>query len=71
MKLQFTTAVALSALIALPAAALAENALDTLQSMHKTAAVDWPVVPQDTTKAEAIKKNLAKVTMPAGFHINL
>ena len=71
MKLQFSTAVALCALIALPAAALADNALDTLQSMHKTATVDWPFVPQDTAKAEAIKKNLAKVTMPAGFHISL
>ena len=71
MKLRFTTAVAIAALTVLPTASYADTALDTLQAMHKTAPVDWPVVPQDSAKADAIKKNLTKVTMPAGFHISL
>ena len=71
MKLRFATAVAMAALAVAPVTALAENALDTLQAMHKTATVDWPLIPQDGPKVDAIKKNLAKITMPAGFHIGL
>jgi len=71
MKLRFATAVAIASLALVPAAAFADNALDTLQAMHKTAPVDWPLIPQDGPKADAIKKNLTKITMPAGFHISL
>ena len=71
MRLRFATAVAIATLALGPVAAFADNALDTLQAMHKTAPVDWPLIPQDGPKADAIRKNLTKVTMPPGFHIGL
>ncbi len=71
MKLRFATAVAMAALAVAPVAAFADDNLDTLQAMHKTAPIDWPVVPQDGPKAEQVKKDLQKIKMPAGFHIGL
>ena len=70
MKLKFATAVAMAALAVAPVAALADN-LDTLQAMHTTAPIDWPVVPQEGPKADQIKKDLQKIKMPSGFHIGL
>ena len=68
--LRTVSALALTALIAMPAVASAD-ALETLQAMHKTAPVDWPLIPQEGPKVDAVKKNLEKVTMPPGFHIGL
>ena len=71
--MRFTTSTAL-ALIALayPLAAHAEDALDTLQAMHKTAPIDWPTIPQTGAKADQLKQILTtKIKMPPGFHIDL
>jgi len=70
MKLMMATAVAAAALCLTPMTASAD-ALETLQGMHKTPPIDWPVIPQDGPKAEQLKKNLEKITMPPGFHIGL
>ena len=32
---------------------------------------DWPEVPQSGAKAEQVKKNLNKIKLPPGFHIEL
>jgi glucose/arabinose dehydrogenase len=71
MTFRTATAMAVAVLALVPVAAQADNALETLQAMHKTAPVDWPLIPQDGPKVDAIKKNLAKITMPPGFHIGL
>ena len=65
------TAAVLCALAAAPLASHAEDVLETLGAMKKTAPVDWPVIPQTGPKADQIKQNLEKVKMPAGFHIGL
>jgi glucose/arabinose dehydrogenase len=52
-------------------ASYADDNLDLLQAMKKTATVEWPVVPQDGAKADQVRKNLEKVKMPPGFHISL
>jgi glucose/arabinose dehydrogenase len=50
----------------------ADNNVDTLGKMQSTgAAPDIPLVPQTGPKADAIKKNLAKIKLPPGFHISL
>jgi glucose/arabinose dehydrogenase len=58
-------------MIVCPAVAVAEDALDTLQAMHKTPPIDWPTVPQGGAKADQVKQNLSKIKMPPGFHIDL
>jgi len=71
MKNSIKFAVALSAIVALPVMAHAEDVLDTLGAMHKTAPVDWPTIPQTGPKADAIRETLKKIKMPDGFHIDL
>ncbi len=71
MKTAFAAALALTTALICPAIAYAEDALETLGAMHKTAPVDWPLIPQTGPKVDQIKANLAKVKMPAGFHIDL
>ena len=49
-----------------------DNALQTLEGMHMTAPVDWPTIPQDGPKADAVRQILKdKIKLPAGFHIEL
>jgi len=71
MKNSIKFAVALSAIVALPVMAHAEDVLDTLGAMHKTAPIDWPTIPQTGPKADAIRETLKKIKMPDGFHIDL
>ena len=71
MKSRIAFALALTTALVVPAIALADDALETLGSMHKTAPVDWPLISQTGPKVDQIKANLAKVKMPPGFHIDL
>jgi glucose/arabinose dehydrogenase len=71
MKLPLISALMMTAMSLTPVVAHADDVLDTLGAMHKTAPVDWPSIPQTGPKADQIKANLAKVKMPAGFHIDL
>jgi glucose/arabinose dehydrogenase len=48
-----------------------ERNLETLGAFKATGATDIPSVAQDGRKAEAIRKHLAKIKMPAGFKIGL
>ncbi len=61
----------LTAIAAVAFSARADDALETLGGMHKTAPIDWPVIPQTGAKADQIRLNLEKVKMPPGFHIAL
>jgi hypothetical protein len=70
MRLLLATAVAAGALALAPSIA-SSDALETLQGMHQTPPIDWPTIPQTGPKADQIKKNLEKITMPPGFHISL
>ena len=71
MKTGLKAAVAATALLALGAAAHAEDALETLQQFKMTKPIDWPTIPQDGPKADAIKEILKKIKLPDGFHIGL
>ena len=71
MKSGLKAAVAATALLALGAAAHAEDALETLQQFKMTKPIDWPTIPQDGPKADAIKEILKKIKLPDGFHIGL
>ena len=71
MKLSTLALLTVTTALSFPVAAFAEDALETLGSMHKTAPVDWPLIPQSGPKADQIKANLAKIKMPPGFHIDL
>ena len=71
MKLRTSAAVTLAMLTAYPLAAQADDALDTLSAMHKTAPIDWPTIPQTGPKADQVKQNLTKIKLPPGFHIEL
>jgi glucose/arabinose dehydrogenase len=61
------------ALLASTAAAstgMAADTIDTLGKMRTTgASPDIPLVPQTGPKVDAIKKNLTKIKLPPGFHI--
>src|ERR1700755_2461510 len=70
MKSHVVTALAFTALAICPQFAKAD-ALETLESFHKTAPIDWPTVPQTGPKADQVKQNLTKVKLPPGFHIDL
>jgi glucose/arabinose dehydrogenase len=70
MKTHIVTALALTAIAICPQFAKAD-ALETLESFHKTAPVDWPTVPQTGPKADQVKQILTKIKMPPGFHIDL
>jgi glucose/arabinose dehydrogenase len=71
MKLRIATALALTTALAYPCAALADDALATLEGFHKTAPIDWPTIPQTGPKADQVKQILTKIKMPPGFHIDL
>jgi hypothetical protein len=76
MKLHLQVTMATLILAAWPAFAQpappAPGALETLGAMHHTgSAADWPEVPQTGVKADQVRKNLAKVKLPDGFHISL
>lgn len=71
MKFATATALALLTITTGSITAHAEDALETLQSMHKTPPIDWPTIPQTGAKADQVKQILTKVKMPAGFHIDL
>jgi glucose/arabinose dehydrogenase len=65
-------AAALTALLCGIGASNADDALKTLSEFHQTGfAGDWPTIPQTGAKADQVKKNLAKITLPPGFHIGL
>ena len=76
MKLCFLGTMATLTLAAWPAFAQpappAPSALETLGAMRPTGSTaDWPEVPQGGQKADQVKKNLAKIKLPPGFHISL
>ena len=76
MKLRFQLTMATLTLAAWPAfgqpAAPAPSALETLGAMRPTGSTaDWPEVPQTGAKADQVKKNLARIKLPPGFHISL
>src|SRR5690242_19108191 len=71
MKFRLRTVAALLALSVSPFAAHAAE-LETLGAMHQTGVpVDWQMVPQTGPKADQVRQNLAKIKLPAGFHISL
>jgi glucose/arabinose dehydrogenase len=68
---KFLGGLALTAAL-LASTAMAADNIDTLGKMRTTgAAPDIPLVPQTGPKVDAIKKNLAKIKLPPGFHIAL
>ena len=71
MQKSMCAVLAATALIAVPLAAKADDVLQTLGAMHKTAPVDWPTIPQTGPKADQVKQTLAKIKLPPGFHIDL
>ena len=65
-------AAALAALLGTTVLATADDTLTTLGAMRVTGwQGEWPTVPQTGPKADQVKKNLAKIKLPAGFHIGL
>ncbi len=71
MKLHIATTLALTALAICPAVARADDAIDTLGAMHRTAPMDWATIPQAGPKADAGKQILGKIKLPPGFNIDL
>ena len=73
-KTSLVAALALSAVTTLSAVHTA-RAEDTLQKLGEFKQSgwkgDWPTVPQSGPKADQVKKNLAKIKLPPGFHIGL
>ncbi len=65
-------AAALATLLIAVGTANADDALKTLGEFRQTGwHGDWPLIAQTGPKADQVKKNLAKVTLPPGFHIGL
>ena len=65
-------AVALGVLLATTGMSKAEDTLTTLGEFRQSGwHGDWPEIAQTGPKADQVKKNLAKITLPAGFHIGL
>jgi glucose/arabinose dehydrogenase len=65
-------AAVLAALLGTTALAAADDTLTTLGEFRQSGwHGDWPLIPQTGPKADQVKKNLAKITLPAGFHIGL
>ena len=65
-------AAALATLLVGVGTAAADDALKTLGEFRQTGwNGEWPLIPQTGPKADQVKKNLAKVTLPPGFHIGL
>ncbi len=73
MKLWVASAAAIAAaLIGSGVARAQDNDLQTLEGMHMTAPIDWPTVPQEGPKADAVRQILKdKIKLPPGFHIEL
>jgi glucose/arabinose dehydrogenase len=72
MKLHIASAAAIAAALIGSGVARADDNLQTLEGMHMTAPIDWPTVPQDGPKADAIRQILKdKIKLPPGFHIDL
>ena len=72
MKLWVASAAAIAAPLIGSGVARAEDALQTLEGMQMTAPMDWPTIPQDGPKADAIRQILKeKIKLPPGFHIEL
>src|SRR5262249_40856160 len=73
MRIRLLTTV--TATLLATTAAFAQNAADNLERLgqFKTtgAAPNIPTVPQGGAKADALKRNLAKIKVPVGFHIDL
>ncbi|HZD88661.1 MAG TPA: PQQ-dependent sugar dehydrogenase [Pseudolabrys sp.] len=73
-KTSLAAALMLSVAMILPAIGSAK-ADDTLQKLGEFRQSgwhgDWPTIEQTGPKAEQVKKNLTKITLPAGFHIGL
>jgi glucose/arabinose dehydrogenase len=70
-KISAVAAAAAFMLSALPTAQ-AQSSIEKMKQMKVASAdLNLPPVPQVGTNAEAIKKNLKKVTLPAGFKIEL
>ena len=73
-KTPLTAVLVLSAVTFLSAVhpAAAEDTLQKLGEFKQSGwHGDWPTVPQTGPKAEQVKKNLAKIKLPPGFHIGL
>jgi glucose/arabinose dehydrogenase len=72
MKRLVASAAAIAAALLGSGVVRADDALQTLGDMHMTAPVDWPTIPQDGPKADAVRQILKdKIKLPAGFHIEL
>ena len=72
MKLLVASVAAITVALIGSGVARADTALQTLEGMHMTAPVDWPTIPQDGPKADAVRQILKdKIKLPAGFHIEL
>ncbi|HWV97698.1 MAG TPA: PQQ-dependent sugar dehydrogenase [Xanthobacteraceae bacterium] len=70
MKLHWTASVALLAFFAWsPVTHAADDARPGAIRIGRAA--DWPTVPQTGAEAEQVKKTLAQIKLPAGFHISL
>jgi glucose/arabinose dehydrogenase len=54
-----------------PAEKAVPDNMEKLQGFRATGTGDIPLVPQGGAKAEAVKRNLAKVKLPQGFKIDL
>lgn len=70
MRRHWTASLALLALSAWP---LGVHAADDAKpgTIRIGSAADWPTVPQTGAEAEQVKKTLARIKLPAGFHIAL
>ncbi len=70
MRLHWIASAVLLALLAWPCGA---HAADGAKSdvIKVGNAADWPTVPQTGTEVEQVKKTLARIKLPAGFHIAL
>lgn len=72
MNFHLKTVAALVSLLAIGPVVTQAAELETLGAMHQTGSIaDWPQIPQTGPKADQIKQNLAKIKLPAGFHIGL
>lgn len=72
MNFHLKTVAALVSLLAIGPVVTQAAELETLGAMHQTGSTaDWPQIPQTGPKADQIKQNLAKIKLPAGFHIGL
>src|SRR6185437_11189750 len=74
-KLKRPLSVAIAACVALLGGismAGADDTLTTLGEFRQSGwSGDWPTIPQTGPKADQVKKNLTKIKLPQGFHIEL